>query len=359
VATSVPSAQPADRNVVVVIGPGRSGTSTLAGALAHSGYAVPGSAIPGDRTNPGGFFEPSWVVDLHRSLLHRAGVSTLDTSPDAYRFARHVGEARGVRRGASDWLAARLEEHPRLVVKDPRIVWFHDLWVETCAALDARVTFATMVRHPAEVSSSRRRYYTTMASQASRTQNVHAVAGWVNVSLLAEEATSGAPRAFVRYVDLVADWRPALATVAGRLDLLLEPPPQDVPHPVDDFIDPALHRLRVDWDDVDVPTALRDLAEAVWQALSELADRDDLARRDQLTSLRAEYAAMIRDAAVLTRDGTRRRIRTARRRARRAVTDQRATEADPGRPPRPPVMSRAASEGKHMVDRARERRTRR
>jgi hypothetical protein len=80
---------PADaRGVVLVLGPGRSGTSTIAGALAHSGYHVP-QAIKGNETNPSGFFEPRWAVNFHRRLLGKTGVRTLDTDPTALeRIAR-------------------------------------------------------------------------------------------------------------------------------------------------------------------------------------------------------------------------------------------------------------------------------
>jgi hypothetical protein len=354
VATSVPSAQPAERSVVLVVGPGRSGTSTLAGALAHCGYAVPGAAIKGDRTNPGGFFEPRWVVDLHRSLLDRADISTLDTWPNAYLRAQRICGA-DVRRTVHDWLAARLEEQSQLVVKDPRIIWFRDLWVDTCADLDTRVAFATMLRHPAEVSSSRRHYYATTRTKERRTQSVHSVAGWVNVALLAEEVTRDSPRAFVRYVDMVSDWRTVLTTVSTRLDLILSPSPHVVPHPVDDFIDPALHRFRVDWDDMEVPTALRDLAEAVWRALSLLADEDGPDRQAELASLRDEYATMIGDATTLTHDETRRRVRSARRRATRQALHRKAVEAEPEGPLQPSSMARAASRTKAALGRARER----
>ena len=61
---------------------GRSGTSTMAGALAHSGFYVP-DAIEAEESNPAGFFEPRWVNDFHLDLLERADVRPLDSDPDA------------------------------------------------------------------------------------------------------------------------------------------------------------------------------------------------------------------------------------------------------------------------------------
>ena len=47
-----------DKRVVVVAGSGRSGTSTIAGVLKSVGLRIPPPEVPGNRTNPRGFFEP-------------------------------------------------------------------------------------------------------------------------------------------------------------------------------------------------------------------------------------------------------------------------------------------------------------
>ena len=57
-----------------------------------------------------------------------------------------------------------------------------------------------MLRHPAEVSSSRSTYYDA--------REVTAVAGWINVALMTERLTRGNRRALVPYSQLTADWRP-------------------------------------------------------------------------------------------------------------------------------------------------------
>ena len=61
--------------------------------------------------------------------------------------------------------------------------------------------FVTMLRHPAETLTSARKSYGTYAPAASR------AAAWANVALETELATRGSRRAFIRYDDLLADWR--------------------------------------------------------------------------------------------------------------------------------------------------------
>lgn len=306
------------RRIVLVIGPGRSGTSTIAGALAKSGFEVPGKAIEGNATNPSGFFEPRWVVNLHKELLDRTGVATLDTGPEAYERVNELVMREEVRERLRTWLSDRLDAQPRLVVKDPRTVWFKDLWMETSRELGVEPSFITMLRHPAEVSASRRKYYSKRGDDNLRADDVARIAGWLNVALTSEEITKGSPRAFVRYADLVADWRSVLGRLGSTLDLPLEPWTDGVPHPVDDFIDPTLHRVQVDWDEVQIPAVLRDLAERGWDGLNQLADGPEPSQAlEDLAVVREDYLELTRDALAMVRSSVRRLEQRAWRKGRR------------------------------------------
>lgn len=306
-----------------MIGPGRSGTSTIAGALAKSGLEVPGRVIKGNPTNPSGFFEPRWVVDFHRQLLDRNHVGTLDSSPDARdRMASALAKP-DVRDTLRSWLADRLEEQPRLVVKDPRTIWFGDLWVETARELGVEPGFVTMLRHPAEVSASRQRYYKDPEQDSHRGDDINRIAGWLNVAFTAERITQGSPRSFVRYTDLVADWRTVLRRVGDTLDLTYDPSPEVAPHPVDEFIDPSLHRVQVDWADVDIPVALRDLGAQAWDALVRLSDEGESPEATaEVARLRDEYSQMTEDALALSRQAVRRLEVAARRKGRRQMREE-------------------------------------
>lgn len=302
-----------DRSLVMVIGPGRSGTSSMAGALAACGFHVPG-AIRGNQTNPTGFFEPRWVVNLHKRLLEKAGVGTLDPDPAAIDRIARINQSPEEQRSVREWLEARFEENPRLVLKDPRMVWFHDLWVAAADQIGVTPGFVVMVRHPAEVSSSRSTYY------ASR--DVGAVSGWINVALLSEKLTARSPRRFVHYPDLLADWRPELAEVARLLDVSLTPSPAERPHPVDDLIDPSLRRMSDGWDDVAVPPVLVDLAERTFARLHEESRIGGSVPADAFDALRAEYAELHDFATVMTTTRSKRRNDEVRQRAARRARRQ-------------------------------------
>ncbi len=285
--------QDGERSLVLVLGPGRSGTSTMAGALAHSGYQVP-QAIKGNETNPSGFFEPRWAVNLHKRLLEGAGVATLDSDPTVMARLEGVLADRAVRDELYEWLAPRMEKHGRLVIKDPRMVWFRDLWAHAAERVGVAPSSVIMLRHPSEVSSSRSNYYNA--------SEIPAVAGWINVALLTEQLTAGSPRAFVHYPDLTAEWRTELVRLRDRLGLALDPPPEQQPHPVDDFIDPKLRRMKPGWTESSVPVHLQSLADRTFDALGELAgggESVDVA--DRIAGLREEYARVHADALELVK----------------------------------------------------------
>ena len=86
------------RRVVYVVGSGRSGTSTMSGTLQTLGLHVPQPEVAADATNPKGFGEPQWVVDLHTELLvaqQRPGLrrpsARLARRRPAQRRPRHPG----------------------------------------------------------------------------------------------------------------------------------------------------------------------------------------------------------------------------------------------------------------------------
>lgn len=313
-----------ERQLVIVTGAGRSGTSTVAGALTHFGFQVPGPVMGATDANPRGHFEPLWVINFHKRHLDRAGVHTMDSRPGAAALVRKAVAGRRPLRTLTSWLEQSFE-HPRLVVKDPRAFWFRDLWLRAASSLGVRPTFVTMLRHPAEVVGSRSAYYGGAERRRRARREVSLLAGWTNVTTINERTSRDEVRHFVRYDELVTDWRSALLRLAPDLRLDRSVLEDRTPHPVDDFIDPQLHRVRTDWTDLSVPSELRDLSVGVWQALIKHAVDDPrlaTVHREELDHLAEQYADLYRGAVALSHDEIRRQVRVAERRIRRELAAQ-------------------------------------
>src|SRR3954466_2992750 len=108
------------RELVLVVGIGRSGTSLLAGILGQVGFHIPQPEVNADETNPRGFGEPRWVVDLHSRLLRQRRVTANDARPAAGEATAAAAADDTVYHELREWLARELQEHGAVVVKDPR-----------------------------------------------------------------------------------------------------------------------------------------------------------------------------------------------------------------------------------------------
>lgn len=307
-----------ERSLLLVVGPGRSGTSSMAGALSHAGFVTP-DALGGNETNPKGFFEPRWMVALHKELLKRGGMLALDPDPDGLAILAERSIRSGLQAEVRDWLAARFEESPRLVLKDPRLIWFLDVWTGAARDLGVETGCVVMLRHPAEVTASRSAYYDA--------RDVGAVAGWINVATLTVQQTR-AMRTTVHYPDLLADWRGQFDRIGSGLGVRFDPAIDASPHPVDELIDPALRRMSPDWEQVAAPRWLRDLAERTYQALlrESRGEQVDVAEFD---ALRGEYLESWHAAIGMTQVERRRMARQTERRALREASAARTPTPTP------------------------------
>ena len=286
-----------DKQLVLVVGVGRSGTSLISGMLGHMGFHIPQPEVKADQTNPRGFGEPRWVVDFHTRLLRSRRVTVNDARPAAWEAMDAVAHDAAAQAELREWLVGQARQADALVVKDPRTVWFLPLWIRCAEQLGLPTAFVTMLRHPAEVVTSARKSYGETLTSASR------AAAWTNVILQTEYATRGARRAFVLYEALLADWPPQIRRVGAQIGIARLAALERVDHPqADSFVDPTLHRNRVGWERLEVPATVRELADEVWQALHELSadGADESALRRRLDAARAAYAALYHDAEAIS-----------------------------------------------------------
>ncbi|MDX6663913.1 MAG: hypothetical protein QOG68_119 [Solirubrobacteraceae bacterium] len=278
------------KEVILVVGVGRSGTSLFAGIMGQLGFRIPQPEIVADETNPKGFGEPQWVVDFHTRLMRRKRVTVFDARPKAWELTAAVSAEPEVVAELRAWLKAEVDQADAVVVKDPRIGWFLPLWNQAAADIGVTPAFVTMLRHPAQILTSAKKSYGTWQTDASR------AAAWINVMLETERATRGTRRAFVAYADLLADWAAELRRAGGVLGNAQLAQLDRAAHPeVDEFVDPSLFRNRTGWEGLDVPPRVADLAEAVWGLL---ADPD--ANAGALDAARVTYDALYGEAEAIS-----------------------------------------------------------
>ncbi len=293
--------------MVLVTGSMRSGTSSLAGSLKQLGWHVPQPEVPASERNAKGHFEPRWVIEFHKRLMRGALVRPSDGSPRAEERVAALLEDGAVEAELRDWLVAQQEPH--VVIKDPHAAWVLPLWRRAAEQAGRDLRILTALRHPAAVVGSQDRTWgegrrTDAERRVKETSNT---AAWLNVALVTEAGSRGARRAFIRYDDLLADWRTALGRVSDQLDLSL---PLGEERGLDAFLDPGMRRSQLTWDDIVLPDWLRDLAEDTWQRLGALVeDPDDAQVPVRLDETGAAYRAHHAEALAVALDEARHRER--------------------------------------------------
>lgn len=306
-------------HLLLVTGSGRSGTSSVAGALKRLGLHIPQPEVPADEKNPRGYYEPEWVTEFHKRVLNPVPVRTIDTRPTAGAIAAEAGSRPEVEAELRAWLGGQLDAE-QILVKDPRAFWILPVWTRVAGDLGVDVSTLTMLRHPTEVVRSRDSAYLTEQTPTFRRQRETAnVAAWVNAAFETEASTRSLDRAFVRYADLLADWRTALQRAGEQAGLTYN---ADLstrePHDVDGFIDAKLNRSAITWDDIAVPAQLRDLADRTWEAMNTLVDSPSSADAiETLGGLQEEYVELFDFSEAIAMDATTARVAEGRREVRR------------------------------------------
>lgn len=318
--------------LVLITGTGRSGTSTISGSLHHLGLHVPGPFLGANESNPKGFFESKWAVKFHKQITRAARINDFDGRPGALERA-HDAVTPDLREQLLSFLREHSADAPQVVVKDPRSVWTQRLWQECAEEVGLSIAFVSMLRHPAEVIGSRTTYYASSADEVEgRRYQIFNVGRWINSSLISERETRGARRSFVSYTGLLTDWRTTMSRVRDELGLTYNSDLQSsAHHPVDDFIDPDLRRVRVTWDDLQVPDDLKDIAQQTWDTLSVIAASGGIHEHSsrELDGLAERYERLFTDSAAISHDAIQDAVDKAERKAvrvTRAKLEHRARE---------------------------------
>jgi hypothetical protein len=141
------------REIILVLGMHRSGTSCIAGILHAMGLQMGDNLMQPNNENPKGFFEDSDIVYLNDTILGGCGNGW--ASPEPVQLTSDF-RARCV----AD-IAALLDKKctgTNLVVKDPRICKLADLYLDAIHSIGAKSTIVTVQRrHEATIHSLMKR----------------------------------------------------------------------------------------------------------------------------------------------------------------------------------------------------------
>jgi len=250
------------RTGVLVIGAGRSGTSTLARALIALGIEFGQQLKRPTRKNPRGFFEEVNLLAIskrvRRALGLRAEHVRLLTEEDWQRadldrLRREMQAAIESTMGAAPVWGFKYAGTGRLL----------PFWLPLLADMDVRPAFVLAYRNPLSIAASRRRL------DAERGQQEKNDLEWLANLVPYLHLTRGHPLVVVDYDRLMQDPHGQLARLARMLGIT--PEPEGVERFVNEFLSPSLRHNRYDHEDLKTDRTLHPLVRRGALLLDSLA----------------------------------------------------------------------------------------
>lgn len=208
---TISSSARSGKQVLVVIGMHRSGTSASTGALRCVGVELGEKLYAGHRdVNAKGYFEHSDIADTNEEVLLRLGSVWDDVliKPDGW-WKRE--ELRPFAEKMRKFIRRDFSGSPLWAVKDPRVCRLLPWWLEIFAAEGIKPHFLFVIRSPDDVYGSLKR-----RDGFSRGKSFML---WLLHYLEAESGSRGYPRAFTSFDHFLEDPQGELRRVEQQLGL--------------------------------------------------------------------------------------------------------------------------------------------
>lgn len=139
-------------NVVVVLGPGRSGTSILMKILQSLGMKTSDSMLQGNLGNPDGYYEDLDILQVHKEVIDNFGLRTLFSEKADWLKTSFANKSI---LKLKDILNKNLNENnPVWGFKDPRTATVLPMWNRIFSNHLVKPKFVLIVRNPSSVAVS-------------------------------------------------------------------------------------------------------------------------------------------------------------------------------------------------------------
>ena len=189
----------------------RSGTSACTRTISLLGADLPTNLMPPQPgNNEAGFWESLDIYQLNDEILASGGSrwdDWLSFNPDWFLG----GGGKHFKKSALAILEHDFGNSSLFVLKDPRVCRLLPFWLEVLRSVNAIPKCLIPIRNPLDVAASLR------SRDGFSPVKSHAL--WLRHMLDAEYYSRSLQRTFLRYDDLLADWRLAVARFTDKLDL--------------------------------------------------------------------------------------------------------------------------------------------
>lgn len=267
-----------NKQLLVVLGMHRSGTSALTRGLTVLGVELGDTLMPAkEHNNAKGFWEDVDINELNIELM-----SALDHSWDSLApltAAQCNSEAAlAFLPRAKDLLQQKIADHAWYGMKDPRVSVLLPFWQRVFGELGLTVHYVIALRSPLSVASS------LAKRDAFVPERSHYL--WLQYMLASLQGTKDCSRLVVDFDLLMAEPAAQLARIARLLAVEFSPNSPAFVEYSQQFLDPALRHVSYSQQDTEQDPVLPNAAKALYRLLLELA-------KSELTFDDARYSASL------------------------------------------------------------------
>lgn len=287
----MPDAEPATpRQVLLVLGMHRSGTSLLSGLVAAAGIDLGKYLMPPADDNPRGYWENQRVVDLHERVLKHFDQSWASWKPlpknwqDDEAVKRLRGELRAI-------LFEEFGDNTLFCIKDPRLCRLLPMWHDLAGELGLSLYGAVICRPLAEVVAS-------LQSRDGMGQ-AQAEALWLRYGLDLLSGVQDMPQVRTGYDALLHDPQPVLREIGQLLGCELDSGNSGLPDPglrhhnaSDAPAGPAWAALMQSWLEDPSLSPSPDTMDLVMPLVADLADAEQILHRAQLGEVQLDMGEL-------------------------------------------------------------------
>ena len=272
------------KKIIVVIGPGRSGTSVVTRGLQVLGVGLGKRLMPPKRgVNDKGFWEDRDIYALNRAIFKKIRHDWKLLRPVPTPALRQPN-LESLKSRAKEILRSRLQSASTFGMKDPQITRLLPFWQEVFGSMGVQAGYVLACRNPMSVAQSMSRYTGLTLKRAYLI--------WFEFTLASLIHTKGLERVVVNYDSLMRDPLGQLERIGSALGLRIDAMGRELHEYQYGFLDPELRHTEYQMADLRTNNAVPRHVAALYELILSLAldpavvaGRDAAARIAELSQL--------------------------------------------------------------------------
>lgn len=221
-----------NRNIIIICGMHRSGTSAITGLLHHCGYSIGKNILPPSTDNKKGFFENKKLVFYNESLLHKLDLSwdSIFGIPKNYEDILNLET---IKKELNNILLNEFADDKNIVIKDPRINILLPIYL-SCLSPTNTISYVNIVREPIAVIKSLEVRNNFAANKSALIWLIH------NLSIFSTIPTDS-NNIIISFEQLVTEPNDTLTSIINSLNLRINKSKKQITKYTSQFIEKKSH----------------------------------------------------------------------------------------------------------------------